>query len=262
MPIRRKNPTGPLILLEDAVRTHRGRRTHFLDEETGAALCGAGLPNREFPFGSVEYLEDKYYKKGKPKAVPLTCYRCLKLLYMDEKTRTDGNLIIREFYPTESTHEDEYLNKRWEHVMIPRGRPKNKTWEQWIDTTEPQELTTSEWIPGPDSARTQPARWRIPQEDIPEEEKEFALDAMPPQDLADSQYRQLPRLQAERGQRLKEARQERAYLLAYYDALEQGPPTTRRLYRRKGTPARKRKIAKGRFDIDAQYQRLKKQNER
>lgn len=261
MPIRRKNPTGPYILLEDALRTYRGKRVHFLDSETGAALCGAGLPNREFPFGSVEYLSDHFYKKGAPKKVKLTCYRCLKILYMEGKINKEGNLIVREFYPTDSLHREGAVNKRWEHVMIPDGRPKGGMWEEWLQDIDPEKLTTSSWIPGPDYARTQSKAWGSRQ-DVPEEEKEFTTEPLAPQNLTDSDYKRLPQLQRQRGEMMKSAQEERGVLLAYFDALEGGPPIPRRGYKKKRVASKQRKIAKSRFDIDDQYQRLKKQNER
>lgn len=267
MSIRRVNPSGPLIPVEDAIRTYRGKRTHFLDPNTGAALCGAGLPNREFPFGSVEYIADQYWGKEKPKKVQLTCYRCAKILYMDQSLLTDDDLVVRDFSPTHDENRDD-------HVMIPQGRKgyfrkggENKDWEEWLGSDD---LTFDEspWIPGPERARTQPGKWGIPEEDILPSAKEFETEFLYPEEIERSKFEELPETQAEKKKIMEEARGELNYYRKFFKALgsEAPPPKRRKKRKKKLTPyARRaaqtkelqksieeeaRRMAKERVDVD------------
>lgn len=165
---RRRNPTGPRISIDDALKTRRGKRIHFRDPRTKAALCGAGLPNKEFPFGSVVEVADL---SGE---VVLTCYRCIKLLAINKemkkkpqiqsRRRKRNPVPVRTFSPTGTEQGSHYMGekklpgRRSQHVMVPGGRQgrygsqrKMPRYDDWLED--------SPWEPGPPEARTQPRYW-------------------------------------------------------------------------------------------------------
>jgi len=169
----KKNPTGARISTKDAIVTKRGKRIHFRDPETGAALCGAGLPNKQFPGGSAMRVFSP------APTVTLSCYRCTKILAMNKemgnkdrpqlpdrptRKRRRNPVPVREFYPTtrdkpvksRKTGKIRDITHRDEHFMVLGGREgPHGTNEEDLDYT----FETSPWQPGPSYARTQPSAW-------------------------------------------------------------------------------------------------------
>jgi LysM repeat protein len=68
-------------------------------------VCGAGSPNQEFPVGSVTFFDQGNYDPatGDPQFVVVTCYKCLKIRYMNlyKKEGIAGKIPERTFTPTD-----------------------------------------------------------------------------------------------------------------------------------------------------------------
>lgn len=115
----------------------------------GYALCGAGKPSVEYPYGSTVRLDPKArkYQNG----VTITCYRCLKLMTMNE----GEDLYLRQFPPT-----DRYGTElRRSHIMLPEGRSgiygADVSRPKGAPSNAPMAPQESEWVIGPPIARTQ-----------------------------------------------------------------------------------------------------------
>jgi len=154
--------------------TKRGKRTHLINEkvEILEALCGAGQPNKEFPFGSGVPLTDKLPQRSLTREEQLggeeaqvTCYKCLKIHAMETIAQSKNesgqkmSLQMRDFFPT---HE----GNRFEHFMLPGGRKGPfvtglddygiEIGDRRISGYEDYFTEQSKWHPGPSTKRTQP----------------------------------------------------------------------------------------------------------
>ena len=123
--------------IAQTMMTKRGKRVHLIyTDEDGAnpsplvALCGAGRPNKEFPEGSGVLVSDKIARtstdtsernymtdqeRTNAREIAVTCYKCLKINYMNEMAEAQQEIYVREFSPTNEGNRDQ-------HVMIPAGR--------------------------------------------------------------------------------------------------------------------------------------------
>ena len=185
-----KRVEGLAMPLDKLIMTKRGKRIHIADSEvtldkkkwhTYAALCGAGRPNKEFPKGSAIPLEAKLSRKMSDAVkdaiqraeededadfpFQATCYRCIKLQYMrdmsgyvDEQDKPI-EVVTRDFFPTNK-------GNRNRHIMVPGGRGGFFGSGRYGDITENDEgqlvnyyqyFDDSEWVPGIEESRTQPA---------------------------------------------------------------------------------------------------------
>jgi len=183
---------GRRYAIDETMMTKRGKRIHLVrfgwDDQPLKpleALCGAGRPNKEFPRGSGILTTDKIsrmstdatsdrYMTDQEKTVAqdgiyVTCYKCLKIEYMNEIADASQMIHVRTFSPTHEGNRDE-------HVMIPQGRKgifvakaeeeESKVRGASIRRVKEGEKTTfdgyesyfqkSRWHPGNEQMRTQP----------------------------------------------------------------------------------------------------------
>ena len=250
---RKRNPTGPQISVANALITKRGKRIHYRDPRTGAGLCGAGLPNKQFPFGSAL---DIYKPQGK---VTLSCYRCIKILMMNRKmgegpqlgkdstppkppprkkaakqaaktkrkpkrqiVKRENPVPVRTFSPTmkdrevrdRRTGKERLVSHRDEHVMVLGGRDgPHGSRKKPAD----YDFEDSPWEPGPPVARTQPRRWG--KKKPPARERRFRKKVMEDEEFEDAKWNKYKRLKQKIKQRrraMEDAPAERAELEAYY----------------------------------------------
>ena len=101
---------GILVPPSRAMTTVLGKRIHFINPkmaEQGAVegICGAGAPNRQFPLGSVLLpLEGKNDQiKGEEAVIPIDCYKCMKLMYMNQfvDQGKEDQIPTRDFTPSD-----------------------------------------------------------------------------------------------------------------------------------------------------------------
>lgn len=145
-----KSPSKRIHVLNQATRgiDPRDGVTPMRDFK-GYALCGAGKPSGEYPYGSTEILDPKTkkYQRG----ISITCYRCLKLLTLNQ----GNDLYFRQFSPTDRAG----IELRRSHIMLPEGRQGlyvadiKRPAEAPADA--PMDPKESGWVIGPPIARTQ-----------------------------------------------------------------------------------------------------------
>ena len=121
----------------------------------GYALCGAGKPSGEYPYGSTQWLDPmlRKYRNG----VTITCYRCLKLMALNQ----GDDLYLRQFPPTDR----QGTELRRSHIMLPEGRSglygADTSRPKGAPEDAPMDPQDSSWVVGPPVARTQ-SRAKVP----------------------------------------------------------------------------------------------------
>ena len=124
----------------------------------GYALCGAGKPSSEYPYGSTQWLDPmlRKYRNG----VTITCYRCLKLMALNQ----GDELYLRQFPPTDR----QGTELRRSHIMLPEGRSglygADTSRPEGAPEDAPMDPQDSSWVIGPPIARTQ-SRAKVPMVD-------------------------------------------------------------------------------------------------
>jgi hypothetical protein len=96
---------GRVIEPSQSMGTVLGRKVHVKSSNSTSdvvfGLCGAGLPNRKFPSGSAVVLRDpKDERNGEPLGIIVDCYKCMKLMYINEMKAQDKTIPVREFTPS------------------------------------------------------------------------------------------------------------------------------------------------------------------
>lgn len=107
--LRFKDPhavKGRVIAPSQSMTTVLGKKVHLrAPNSTGDAvfaICGAGLPNNRFPTGSAVVLRNAQDERnGEPLGIVVDCYKCMKLMYINDMKSQGQSPPVREFTPSD-----------------------------------------------------------------------------------------------------------------------------------------------------------------